>query len=178
MNEKIFRSEKEKPWQPLEIIPYATQYPDDILKELQKPYEERSYVNQGHGEISLDGSPLWSEGFSFCAAMLLQNTRSPEAALLHIDGIDLNYEHQVPLLRKLSSEEKYDVFFIRGTLSRDLKSRILESDGFTKVVKPERIYQDICFETGKQHWGLFYKPKERMLYLDSRKNKQLLCYKI
>lgn len=176
MTEKIFSPEKEKSQRLLETFPYSTQYPD--WQKFTEPYEANIYINQGHGGVTLDGTPLKSEGFSYCTAMLLQNADSLEAALVHIDKLDIDYEKQAPVLQSLSTNGKFEVLFIRGSLSRDLKDRILESDGFSKIIKPQRVLDDIEVDTGQQHWGMLYKPKERLLYVDSRKDKKIFIFQI
>jgi hypothetical protein len=68
-------------------LSYAGQYPD--MTEFEKPWESAIRVNQGSGDVSYDGTPLQSEGFSKCIALLLRNETNLDSAMFHIDDLDL-----------------------------------------------------------------------------------------
>lgn len=74
---------------PLEEHSYTDQYPPDL--RFEKPWEGCIQVGQGEGKLSNDGKPLQSEGFSLCSALIIQNIDTQEAALFHIDDIDLHH---------------------------------------------------------------------------------------
>ncbi|MBW2970315.1 hypothetical protein KY309_00015 [Candidatus Woesearchaeota archaeon] len=78
---------------------YDTQYPD--WEKLGFVPGESVYVGQGKGGLSISGNPLQSDGFSFCSALIIKNTQTLDAALFHIDSIDLNYPKQTSVIRRL-----------------------------------------------------------------------------
>ncbi len=66
---------------------YTSSYPD--LPEFKEPGKESLYVGQGYAEMSVDNRSILSEGFSSCIALVLQDYKTGNAALFHIDDIDL-----------------------------------------------------------------------------------------
>ncbi len=159
----------------VEEFSYTGEHPDMI--EFKKPWEVCIQVGQGDGKISLDGKPIESEGFSKCCALILQNKTSPESALFHIDDVDLNGAQEL-VLQKLSKQGRYDVTFVRGSLSRDLKKRITSSKYFSTNLDVERFLEDIEFDTGQQAWEIVYKSEEKRVYLNSQSQKKVFVFQL
>lgn len=150
---------------------YSGQYPDMI--EFEKPWESTIQVGQGRSYISTNGKPLQSEGFSKCPALVVKNRLTYETALFHIDDIDLSPQ-QEKTLAQISAEGGLVATFIRGTGSRDLKSRVFDAD-----LKPLGVSttDDIVVETGRQHWGIVVKPEQREIYVDARSKKKVITFR-
>lgn len=172
---KNFSKKEQEPGKPLGEYLYTGQYPD--MDEFEKPWESCIQVNQGDGKISLDCTPLQSERFSKCCVLILQSAASLEAALFHISDIDLDYRQRA-VLSQLTQGSKFDVLFLRGTISRDLRVRITGSRYFPDNVSVHRVLKDIEFDTGEQHWDIVYKPNERRVYLNSRSQKKVLVFEV
>ena len=156
-----------------EGIFYEGKYPDMV--EFEKPWESCVQVNQRFGAISMDGRALQSEGFSKCYALILRSVNTFESALFHVSDIDLTPE-QIMVLQKLSKSSEFDVLFVRGSLSRDLRDRVLENELFSENLNIHQILDDIDFDSGRGHWNIVYKPDERKVYIDLVSQKKVLVF--
>jgi len=63
--------------------------------------------------------------------------------------------------------------FIRGSVSRDVESRVMEELlNHFGITAPTTILVD----TGSVHWGILYKPEESAIFVDVRKDNKLLKF--
>lgn len=149
---------------PIRTTPYQGDYPQ--IPEFEKPWETCIQFGQGNAQISKEGVPIQSEGFSKCAALIIQNLDTSEVYGAHIDDWRLN-DKQYEKLETLS-KGRYAARFIRGSLSRDLKDIITDRkityfmEKFTQG-RTLDVLDDIVVNSGNLHWGLVYYPKTQLL---------------
>jgi hypothetical protein len=133
------------------------------------------YINEGHADISNDGSILDSEGFTECSALVVQNLKTNEAYLAHINKWDLT-EEQYEKLEGLPKGE-YSATFVRGERSRVCASSMSEdvTPFLSKANKNKKVKvtDDIVVDSGQNRWAVSYHPEDGKLKVLTRHNLQI-----
>jgi hypothetical protein len=154
----------------IEVRKYSGEYPD--IPEFQKPWELRELrrVGQGGGEVT-QGEPLISEGFSFCKAGILYDTRYETSALFHFEPDPRFFNKQKERLREVSRGGSTQAIFINGGCS----SSMPYVDELIRPL-PIEVVQTLFVPTERVHWGVVYKPQEDRIFVDNRKRKELAIF--
>ena len=158
--------EKTKYTPALEEVSYIGQYPN--LLEFEKPWEKCIQVGQGNGEISLEGKPLQSEGFSKCSGLILRNKSNLESALFHIAEFDLDYK-QTPVVAQimenyinnlsldvsekeilLSSARVICKYSYPKTMKRETFQSRMEELNSSGIMQARFLYGDVSREIGRR----------------------------
>lgn len=87
---------RKKYTKPIAEHKYEDQYP----AEFPSWDEENLYVHQNCADITTDGRPLRSDGFSKCSGLVLRNRQNLDSVLCHMQEWDLNWE-QTPVVARL-----------------------------------------------------------------------------
>lgn len=76
-------------------------------------------------------------------------------------------------MEELNREGIIRARFVRGDLSRDVKSRVV---GSLLVFLGIKVVDDLVVDTGAYHWSMVYQPRESLILIDARKQKKVLSY--
>lgn len=157
----------------VETVGYTGKYPNMI--EFKKPWESAIQVGPGSGQVSFSGTPLESDGFTWCAGLLLLDANF---ALFHFDELDLRPEYVKPL-EQLKGGGQYLGLFIRGSLSRNFRGELESTQYFyRRGVNVKLLSDEIMFNSGKAPWNMLFRPLERRVYIDLRAERKMLTYQI
>lgn len=118
---------------PLKTFEY--QEPFSYAPEFQRFYDLAVQVGQRSGRVSAE-KPLYSDGFSPCAALVVHNTDNKSGALLHLDdGLSGMTEKQLQAMAEIFSGDstQYVVQLVLG--DRSMASELVVGGSFGRYFK-------------------------------------------
>ena len=117
------------------------------------------YANQADGKYTYDLA-LYTEGFSFCHALLVLDRNSGKIGLFHSDDPWMNETQRAKLLTAFPKDAPLELIFLYGSDSHHSACQTFFQRGF-HVVKERAMH----IASGPFHWGLYYNPADNLLHI-------------